>query len=494
MKLSNQALSLLDDRVARPSYDRGRLEAAIVHFGVGGFHRSHQAMYLDRLMSSGRALDWAVCGVGIMPPDKAMHDALSSQQCLYTLVTRRGPGDLDARVIGSIARHLYAPDDPELVLGALAHPRTRVVSLTVTEGGYNINAVTGEFDPANPAIRADLVPGAVPRTVFGYLVEALRRRRAAGTAPFTVMSCDNVQGNGHVARASTLAFADLVDPGLARWIEREVPFPNSMVDRITPATSPHDISELSTEFGIEDAWPVVCEPFTQWALEDNFVNGRPPLEDVGVQITADVGPYERMKLRLLNAGHQAIAYSGHLAGYTYAHEAASDPVFAEFLMGYMHDEARPTLGPVPGVDLDDYEKKLIERFANSAIRDTLARLGAFSSDRIPKFVLPVLRANLASGGEIRRSVAIVASWARYAEGVDENGRPIEVVDALRDDLVARARQQGSDPLAFVRNSLLFGDLVEVPRFARCFEECLGSFHRSGARRTLEEINSALRPA
>jgi len=267
-----------------------------------------------------------------------------------------------------------------------------------------------------------------------------------------------------------------------------VAFPNSMVDRITPTTAPEDIAELHEDFGVEDDWPVVCEPFTQWVLEEKFVNDRPPLEEAGVQLTSDVEPYERMKLRLLNAGHQAIAYSGYLSGFTYAHEAASDPVFVEFLLGYMNDEGRPTLGDVPGIDLDDYVRTLIERFANPAIRDTIARLCAFSSDRIPKWVLPVIRANLATGGEIIRSTAIVASWARYAEGVDEHGQPIDVQDALRDEVMARARQQGDDPLAFVRNRQLFGELSDNAEFARCYESCLKSFHSIGAYRTLQGIN------
>jgi mannitol 2-dehydrogenase len=494
MKLCVENLDALDNRVARPMYHRSQVNVGIVHFGVGGFHRSHQAMYLDRLMNRGLALDWGICGVGVMPGDKVMGDALSGQDGLYTLVLRHGRGRLDARVIGSIVEYLFAPDGPERVLEVLTDPRTRVVSLTITEGGYNIDPVSGKFDTDNPSIKADLVPGAVPSTVFGYVVEALRRRRALGVLPFTVMSCDNIQANGRVARSSILAFAALRDPELAQWIGREVTFPNSMVDRITPTTTAEDIAEVRAEFGIDDAWPVVCEPFTQWALEDRFVNGRPPVEKAGAQVTSDVEPYERMKLRLLNAGHQAIAYSGHLAGHTYAHEAASDPVFAEFLLGYMNDEGRPTLGDVPGVDLDDYTCTLVARFANPAIRDTLARICAFSSDRIPKWVLPVLRENLATGGEITRTTAIVASWARYAEGLDENGRPIEVVDNLRDEVMARAREQSEDPLAFVRNTQLFGDLADNTEFARCYQECLRSFHAVGARRTLQDINTAFRQA
>ena len=491
VRLSTEALDQLDERVARPTYDRTQVTAGIVHFGVGGFHRSHQAMYIDQLMNRGLAFDWGICGVGLMPPDKAMHDALLAQDGLYTLMVRHGPGQVEPRVIGSIMDHVYAPDDPEAVLEIMASPDIRVVSLTVTEGGYNIDAVTGHFDEENPAVLADIA-GARPTTMFGYVVEALRRRRAAGVPPFTVVSCDNLEGNGRVARSSISAFATLLDPELADWIGREVKFPNSMVDRITPITTPEDVRELRETFAITDAKPVVCEPFVQWVLEDDFATGRPPLEDVGVQTTHDVGPYELIKLRLLNASHQALAYSARLCGYTYAHEAAADPVFAEFLLGYMDEEARPTLEDAPGIDPRHYAQVVVERFANSAIRDTIARLCAFSSDRIPKFVLPVVRANLAHDGEVMRGAAIVASWARYAEGVDEMDQPIDVVDAMRDEIMANARRQDGDPLAFVRNEKIFGDLAYNPRFARCYEDCLRSFHRVGAHRTLQEVNGSLR--
>ncbi|HTW05951.1 MAG TPA: mannitol dehydrogenase family protein [Acidimicrobiales bacterium] len=491
MRLETATLPHLGATVATPGYDRRQVRVGIAHIGVGGFHRSHQAMYVDRLMEMGEALDWGICGIGLMPADLAMHRALSAQDGLYTLMTKDSAGRASARVVGSIVCHLYAPEDPEAVLAVLSDPMTRVVSLTVTEGGYNIDATTGKFDANNPAIRAEAVPGAAPSSMFGYLAEALRRRRRSGAGPFTVMSCDNVQSNGATTRDCLLAFAALHDPGLADWIEAEVAFPNSMVDRITPVTAQADIDRLRDELGVEDLWPVVCEPFTQWVLEDNFVAGRPPLERAGVQLTRDVEPYELMKLRLLNAGHQAIAYHGRLAGYTYAHEAATDPVFVEFLVGYMNCEARPTLEAVPDVDLDEYVRTLVSRFGNPYILDTIARLCAFSSDRVPKWVLPVVRSNLASGGGVERAVAIVASWARYCEGIDEDGRPIEVEDHLRDELMARAAEQSHDPLAFVRDDKLFGGLADDPHFAKAYVAALGSLHQLGARRSLEALNAAL---
>jgi mannitol 2-dehydrogenase len=473
--------------VTLPSYDRSELTAGIVHFGVGGFHRAHQALVIDRLLSRGLAKDWAICGVGLMPRDQAMRQVMADQDCLYTLVEKSADGTRTARVIGSIIEYHYAPDDVELVLEKLAHPDTRIVSLTVTEGGYNISPVNGEFDLTNPAVAADLRPDSLPVTSFGLVTEGLRRRRDRGIDPFTVMSCDNIQANGEVAQHAFTAFARAKDPELADWMTATCRFPNSMVDRITPVTTDEDRAQIAEQFGIEDAWPVVAEPFFQWVLEDSFVSGRPPVEEAGVQVVDDVEPYELMKLRLLNASHQALAYFGYLSGYRYAHEAAQDPDFAAYLHNYMYSEAIPTLRPVPGVDLDDYTRSLQERFSNPEVRDTLARLCQESSDRIPKWLVPVIRQNLAHDRPVRVSASIVASWARYAEAVDEQGEPIQVVDRLAELLVATAHTQRQDPLAFVRNRELFGDLVDEPRFVEAYLSALDSLHTRGARATVADL-------
>jgi len=473
--------------VAVPTYDRGQVSTGIVHFGVGGFHRAHEAMYVDRLLNAGVAGSWGICGVGVLPGDKAMRDALFGQDCLYTLVIKHPDGALEPRVIGSIVEYLFAPDDPDAVIEKMASAATRIVSLTVTEGGYNVHPVTGRFNEHDAGVAHDLEPDAVPTTVFGLVIEALARRRDRGLGPFTVMSCDNIAGNGDVARAMFSAFARLRDAELGEWVEREVPFPNSMVDRITPVTSEQDRAVLAERFGVEDAWPVVCEPFTQWVLEDAFAAGRPSLQDAGVQLVDDVEPYELMKLRLLNASHQALCYLGYLSGYRYAHEVCQDPLFSSFLLAYMDREATPTLSPVPGVDLSDYKHTLIERFANPEVRDTLARLCAESSDRIPKWLLPVVRAQLASGGEIERAALVVAAWARYAEGVDEQGEAIQVVDRLRDELTAAAGRQRQDVTAFIANRELFGDLIDDERFVAAYTCSLRSLHDRGARATLEAL-------
>src|SRR5580698_8123374 len=485
--LNARTLAYWAGRLPVPTYDRRLVTPGVVHVGVGGFQRAHQAMYHDRLMNQGDPAGWGICGVGVMPADRAMRHVLDAQDGLYTLVLKHADGTYEPRVIGSIVEYLFAPDDPEAVIEKMADPAIRIVSLTVTEGGYNISDVTGEFDAANPDVVRDLEPGAVPRTTFGLVTVALRRRRDRGLVPFTVMSCDNLQGNGDLARRAFTTFARLRDPDLGHWVEQEVSFPNCMVDRITPVTTDADRAEITERFGIDDRWPVVCEPFTQWVLQDAFTAGRPPYQDAGVQVVGDVEPYELMKLRLLNASHQALCYFGYLCGYRLVHQAAGDPLFRAFLLSYMDTEATPTLPPVPGVDLTEYKHTLLDRFCNPQVRDTIARLCAESSDRIPKWLLPVFRAQLATGGQIRRSAAVVASWARYAEGTDEQGQPIDVVDRLADTLVELARRQRTDPDAFIANRQLFGDLAANERFRAAYRSALASLHTRGARATLESL-------
>jgi mannitol 2-dehydrogenase len=484
--LAASTLEEIGKHVSVPSYDRSKVRSGIVHFGVGGFHRAHEAMYVDALLEKGEADDWGITGVGLLPQDKRMAEVMTEQDCLYTMVVKHADGSREPRVIGSIVDYLFAPEDPEAVLSRMVDPATRIVSLTVTEGGYHVNQATGDFDDSDPDIKADIAATGPPVTAFGFITEALARRRTAGTPPFAVMSCDNIQGNGTVARDMITAFATLRDPELGAWIGEHVTFPNSMVDRITPVTTDDDRAQLEQQYDVDDGWPVVCESFAQWALEDHFDLGRPRFEEVGVQVVEDVEPYELMKLRLLNASHQGLCYLGYLSGYRYAHEVAHDELFANFLLDYMEREATPTLEPVPGVDLAAYRRELIERFANPEIRDTLARLCAESSDRIPKWLVPVILHNLEHDGEVRLSALIVAAWARYAEGTDEAGEPIEVVDRRKEAVMERAARQAEDPLAFLEDRDLFHDLHDQPRFTAPYLEALRSLHDRGARATLEE--------
>jgi len=485
--INESNLNDLPADVSVPLYDRSTLTSGIVHIGVGNFHRAHQALVIDRLLRLGEARDWSITGVGLLPSDETIIRSLQAQDGLYTLVEKSPEGHWDYTVIGSLREVFLLHDGVDNVLAHLTDPEVRIVSLTITEGGYNNDPVTGAFMLDTPAVAMDLGHGVQPQTVFGLVTEALARRRAAGFPPFTVMSCDNIQHNGDFAKSMFIAFAREKDSDLADWIDSAVAFPNSMVDRITPVTTQVDREVVSSHLGISDSCPVLCEPFFQWVVEDNFPTGRPPWELVGVQVTEDVAPYEKMKLRLLNASHQGLAYFAHLMGYEYVHDAAQDPLIATFLHRYMDEEATPTLDSLPGVDLEHYKSELIERFANPQVRDTVARLAAESSDRIPKWLLPVVRERLEHGGSVALSAAIVASWARYAEGIDEDGREIDVVDPLRDELIPIARMQDDDPTAFIENRALFGDLVDHQGFRDPYVETLSHLKSNGARATLAWI-------
>jgi mannitol 2-dehydrogenase len=485
--LSNEVLGNLPKDVEVPVYDRSKVTPGIVHFGVGGFHRSHQAFTIDNLLAQGLAQDWGIIGVGLLKSDEQMLAALEPQDCLYTLVTKFPSGLMNYRVIGSIISYLHASQNPQAVLDWLSKPEIRIVSLTITEGGYSFDRVTGEFDPTAPGVAEDLHGSGTPVSAFGYIVEGLRLRRELGIAPFTVQSCDNIQSNGDVAKKMIIEFARYKDPELAEWIRANVAFPNAMVDRITPATSPQDISSTSAKLGVADNWPVPCEPFFQWVIEDHFPQGRPPYEKANVQMVDDVAPYELMKLRLLNASHQGLCFFSHLIGYKYVHEAMEDPLIVELLRKYMDEEATPTLLPVPGADLDDYKSQIIARFSNGYILDTIARLAAESSDRIPKFILPVVHELLKANLPVRLSAAIIASWARYAEAIDEQGNTIEVVDPLKEQLIAIAKNQRKKPAAFIENEAIFGLIAEDPRFSEPYLLALNLLHSDGAQKTLRNI-------
>jgi len=468
-RLNDLLLSALPLPVVVPRYDRRTVTPGIVHIGVGGFHRAHEAVYLDDLMALGAGRKWGICGVGVRPADAAMRDALVPQDCLYTVVTRSAEGDA-ARVIGSLKRFLFAPEQTEAVLEALAAPETRIVSLTITEGGYNFSPATGEFDGENPDVRHDLKDPAHPVSVFGFLAEALDRRRRAGSAPFTILSCDNVPENGDMARKTLLAFAALRDPALRDpalrdWIAARAAFPNSMVDRITPQTTDADRAMVREEFGIEDDWPVVCEPFRQWIIEDKFSNGRPLLERVGVQFTTDVHPYEMMKLRLLNASHSAMGYLGFLAGFPFIHEIMADDVFREFIKRLMDQEVTPLLAPVPGIDLAEYKSTLLTRFANPAIKDQTARICLDGSSKVPKFLLPSLREAAGRGPSALLTLAL-AGWLRYLRGVDDQGRAYVIDDPRADELQKLARAGGADPRPLLGLTDLFGDLGQSEALVR----------------------------
>jgi mannitol 2-dehydrogenase len=468
-RLGKDTIGELPAGVGLPLYLDDDLGIGIVHFGVGNFHRSHQAMYLDRLLNKGLARDWAICGVGLLERDAGMRDALGAQGGLYTLTLRQPDGSNDFAVIGSIREFLFAPEQPQQLLERLVAPETRIVSLTVTEGGYVFDPTTGRRPEHDPLVAQEVAAGlAAPRTAFGWIVAALRERRRRGITPFTVLSCDNIQGNGDVARRSVEGVARLVDPELADWIGASVAFPSTMVDRITPVTTQADIERIETELGVHDAWPVASEPFTQWVIEDVFSDGRPPWEEVGATLVADIEPYEAIKLRLLNASHQAVAYIGQLMGYEYVHEAVADPRIASYLRAYMEQEAVPTLQVPAGFDLPGYIDELFVRFGNPQVRDTLARLSVDASNRIPKFLVPVLIDRVDAGAACPIGASVLASWRAWCRAVGAGRFTMD--DASEDLLVAAAMRSPNDFLERVPALRRFLDAPAfVSEFARAAE-------------------------
>lgn len=486
--LSSETLRMLAT-VAVPAYDRSQASVGIVHFGVGNFHRSHEAMYVDRLMNAGTDLEWGICGVGLLPQDAAMRDVLVAQDGLYTLVVRHSEGDLEPRVIGSVLEYLLAADDPDAVFARLVDPAVRIVSLTVTEGGYLKRPADGAFAAEHVDVLHDVAQPARPRTAFGYIVEALRRRRVAGVEPFTVLSCDNLQGNGEYTRQTVSGFAALVDPDLADWIRQEVAFPNAMVDRITPVTTDTDRTVLQADFGIDDQWPVPAEPFTQWIVEDHFPAGRPRLERVDVQFVDDVRPYELMKLRLLNASHQGLAWFGGLFGDVLVDRAMRRSELRDYLLAYMRREAVPTLDPVPGVDLDEYLDTLVERFSNPRMGDTVRRLGTDGTNRMATFVLPAVRENLAAGRPVRLGAGMVAAWARYWELAAADRVAAEQVpdDSSAADLLKAAARQVVEPSAFLHDRRIFGDLPDSQVFVEEFLRWREVLVREGPQHCLRSL-------
>ncbi|WP_372741570.1 mannitol dehydrogenase family protein [Neptunomonas sp.] len=486
MKLNEDNLALLPAKVVVPSYDRHAVSHGILHVGVGGFHRAHQAAYTEALLNQGNASEWGICGVGLRPDDRAMQQVLQSQDFLYTLYELGAAEGAGVQVIGAIGDFIMAEDDPEALIEKLASPLTRIVSLTITEGGYCTDDSTGEFNAGLPQIQHDLAHPQAPTTIFGYLAEALVRRQAAGIAPFTVMSCDNLPHNGDVARKALLGFAALRDTALHDWIAANVSFPNAMVDRITPMTSDAHRKQLSVEQGIEDSWPVVCEPFMQWVLEDKFCNGRPEWEAVGVQFTNDVTPYEEMKIGLLNGSHLAMTYLGFLLGYRFAHETMEDPLLKRYVRSFMDQDVTPLLPDVPGIDLELYKTTLLERFSNQAIGDQLSRICSDGSSKFPKFVLPTLLGSIESGQPLERVALIIASWAHYLRGVDECGETYAISDP-RADLLQQAIQDPDNLTSeFLGLYDVFGSVIPGSvAFREAFSLQLSRLQQYGVRTTIE---------
>ncbi len=457
----------MSTKVRMPLYDRGGVHVGIVHIGIGGFHRAHQAYLVDRLLDRGMSSDWGICGLALLSSDRKIYDVLSEQDGLYTLMVPDADGSFSARVVGSIVELLYAPENPSAAIRKIADRSVRLVTLTITEGGYNFTS-DGNFNWNNEAVLWDLQNPDRPGTVFGYLYAALRLRRDQGVGGLTIQSCDNLEHNGEVMRRMLYAFIAKADPEMVGWLDSHVTFPNSMVDRITPVTTEGLKTVLAEEFGLLDGWPVVCEPFYQWIIQDTYAAGRPEWAEVGAQLVPDVTPYEKMKIRLLNGGHTLVGLAGYLSGYRYIHESVSDPGIAELLRRYMDEEVTPTLDEVWGIDLAEYKNTLIERFKNPFIKDEVVRIISGSSAKFPKFILPVILDGLREHRSVRIASLFTACWNESLRL--NNVTPNKVDDGLAVVLlegVSRAEGE-QDPLLFLGHAGVFGDIREDITFTDSF--------------------------
>ncbi|RUT31339.1 mannitol dehydrogenase family protein [Arsenicitalea aurantiaca] len=483
VQLNARTLGALGEGVTKPAYDRAAVTPGIVHLGIGAFHRAHMAVYVDDLLAE--TPDWGIVGASLRRPDT--RNALAPQDGLYSIAVRDGSGTL-VRIIGSILEVIDANTERERLLSLMAQPEIRIVSLTITEKGYCHDPATGVLDEANPDIVHDLQEPTAPVSAPGIIVEALARRRAAGIAPFTVLSCDNLPSNGVTTGRIVTRFAALRDAALGQWVEASVAFPSTMVDRIVPATTDADRAMITEVTGLEDAWPIMTEPFTQWVIHDHFTLGRPAFDRVGAQLVADVEPYELMKLRMLNGAHSSIAYLGYLAGHAYVAEVMGSADFRAFIAGLMTEEAMPTLD-MPGVDLGAYRDELLARFSNPALNHRTWQIAMDGSQKLPQRLLGTIRDRKAAGLSYRRLALGVAAWIRYAAGTDEKGEPIDVRDPFVERFEAIAADADGDAERLVAGFLQIGevfgpDLREDAAFRQIVTEHLKALIADGAAQTV----------
>jgi mannitol 2-dehydrogenase len=486
--LSKETLGRLGPSVAVTAYDRSALRAGIVHFGVGNFHRVHLAVYVDRCLAKPGSEAWGICGVELMdsPANRAKAEAYKSQDYLYTVTESAPDGTAQTRVIGAMIDYLHAPADPEAVARRLAHPDTHIVSLTITEGGYNLDEATGAFNLDNPDVKSDL-SGAPLRTAFGFIVEGLKRRRAAGLPAYTVMSCDNLRHNGDTARKAIVGFAKALDADLAAWIDKHAAFPNSMVDRIAPQVPEPVRQQLNQRSGVDDKVPALGEDFMQFVLEDIFSDGRPDLGSVGVELRNDVGVFEVLKQRILNASHMMLGYPGLLSGYRIVHEAMKDKRLVTLLDTFCERDVIPHLQAPEGVSLTAYKAKVLERFANPAIGDQLQRLALDGWAKFPIYHGKILENLLQAGSDLRREAFFLACIERYLSGRDDKGETFTVYEPhITEEDWALIRS--GDPLGFLRGSPFVNlGLTEHAGFRELFLRYRASLEEVGGSRTLDRL-------
>ena len=481
--LCNAALGNLSGRVAVPAYDRDRMTPGIVHIGVGNFHRAHLAWYVHRLMQRGVATDWAIIGAGVMENDRAMRRRLLAQDCLTTLIELDPDGGQATEIIGPMLDYLPVEADNAALIRTMSDPQIRIVSLTITEGGYYLDTDTGGLDTAHPDICHDAENPATPRTAFGAMVAALRRRRDTNVGPFTGLCCDNLQGNGAILRQTVVGLARLADPNLADWIDSNCSFPNSMVDCIVPATGSHE-RQLARSIGVDDVAPVTHENFRQWVIEDDFCAGRPDWNLVGAEFSNRVHQHEARKIRILNGGHQILANIGELMGLDTISQTMENPTIHDLFSKVQTAEILPHIPRMPGPTAPEYLAMIDRRFANPAIVDTVRRVAFDGSARHVGFLLPSVRDGLAAGTPVSGLALVEALWARMCAGTREDGSRIEANDPIWSQLAATAVTARRTPLAWLQMTQIYGDLADNPRFANVFTDWLASIWKVGVEATV----------
>lgn len=494
-RLNTESLPRLPADVEKPAYDRSRLTPGIVHLGMGAFHRAHQAVVTDLAMQASGDLSWGILGVSLRSP--ATRDALEPQDGLYSLALRdtgpEGQPREQLRVVGSVLRVMVAEEDPNAVLERIAYPQTRIVSLTVTEKGYCHEPATGYLRWDDPDILHDLANPDRPRSTIGILVYGLALRRERGLPPVTLMSCDNLRGNGDTLRNLVLAFALRVDVALTGWIDTHCTFPNTMVDRIVPRTEDGDRERINCRLGLEDAWPVVGEPYLNWVIEDKFAAGRPAWETQGgATFVRKSAPYERLKLRMVNGPHSALAYLGAVMGHPTIADAVNEPALRRYVEDMMRLEIGPTLKGIPDVGLEDYRRRFLARVANPALPQRTQQVAMDGSQKLPQRLLDTIRDRMRNGDDTNLLCLAVAAWLHYLRGQDEQGGRYAIQDPMatalarllrRADVAAQAAapSQAAHRRAMVLASFkpVFADLGEAPEFVSNLARHLEALRQHG---------------
>ncbi|WP_165748717.1 mannitol dehydrogenase family protein [Cellulophaga sp. Z1A5H] len=489
--LNTENTHSLSKGILKPKIDRDKIKTGIAHIGLSNFHRAHQAYYIHELIEKHDELNFGICGIDLLESDRKIYNILKDQDGLYTLVIKNADGTQEYKIIASIIEYFYGPENPLAAIERLARPDIKIISLTIAEDGYHLNETTGEFNLTHPKVKEDTISKFNPKTVFGYLTQAFMLRKHRGLPGCTILSCDNIKANGATIKKSFYTYVEKTEPSLLPWLKKNTSFPNSMVDRITTVTTTKDIELLKETYNIHDQWPVVCEPFSKWIIEDDFIAGRPDWDKVGIEFVQDIEPYENTKLRILNAGHSILGILGTLNGYKYVHEVANDEHFIFFLESFIKTEVNPNFQNIDQHNLKAYTKEVIERFKNTHINDSLSRICKESSSKIPIFVFPTLKDQITNHQSIEYGTFVIAAWCKYYDGIDDFGHSFDIQDSLSNQLIRTAALSHQNPQLFLEKNAIFKDLVTHDLFRERFKYYLSKLRSTPIKECLVLMNKKM---